>query len=310
MQATDAGYAALRESAAWFDLSARGRLRATGEDRKRLLHALTTNDIQSLTPGQGCYAFFLNAQGRVLGDAVILCRADDLLILTEPETREPLFQHIDRYIIADDVTLEDLSAATCELALEGPTAGKLLTALGFAAPDAEYHCVEKDGITVFRTSATGAPGFCIIAPLAQRAELCARLQALAPEAAAEEVLAVRLEHARPRYGDDISERYIAHETNQLHAVHFSKGCYLGQEIVERVRSRGLVNRRLAALRIAGSAVPATGAQLLDGEKECGEITSAAWSPAEQTVRALGYLRVESLKSVNLRTAGGEATQVV
>ena len=80
----------LRESAAWLDLSARGKIRVTGEDRARLLHAMTTQDVQSLTPGQGCYAFFLNAQGRILGDVNIFCREDFFLLDTEPETRQKL----------------------------------------------------------------------------------------------------------------------------------------------------------------------------------------------------------------------------
>ena len=133
---------------------------------------------------------------------------------------------------------------------------------------------------------------------------------MAPQASLEDLLAVRLEHGRPRYGDDISERYIAHESGQLHALHFQKGCYLGQEIVERVRSRGLVNRQLTPLSIAGTAIPASGDKILDGEKEVGEVTSATWSPAGGTVRALAYLRLEARKSAGLRTAGGDAVQVV
>ena len=96
----------------------------------------------------------------------------------------------------------------------------------------------------------------------------------------------------------------------MQALNFEKGCYLGQEIVERVRSRGLVHRQLLALRIEGSAVPEPGEKLLDGEKEAGEITSAAWSPAEQAVRALAYCRVEAGLGGKLRTAGGQAAQVV
>src|SRR3974390_383490 len=118
MAAMSEGYQALRESAARFDLSMRGRIRATGEDRKRLLHALTTNHVQDLAPGQGLYAFFLNAQGRVLADAVILCADDHLLISTEPESRLNVLEHIDRYIIADDVALEDATDTGCEFALE------------------------------------------------------------------------------------------------------------------------------------------------------------------------------------------------
>src|SRR3954447_12084663 len=99
------GYVGLRESAAWMDLSGRGKIRVLGEDRARLLHAMTTQDIRGLSAGEGCYAFFLNAQGPILGDVNVFCREDHFLLDTEAETRSKLFEHIERYIIADDVTL-------------------------------------------------------------------------------------------------------------------------------------------------------------------------------------------------------------
>jgi tRNA-modifying protein YgfZ len=304
------GYRALRESAAWFDLSARGRIRATGEDRKRLLHALTTNNVGELEPGLGLYAFFLNAQGRVLADAVILCAGEYLLISTEPETRQSVLEHIDRFIIADDVTLEDATATTCEFALEGARAAERLAALGAPVPEAEYAWTLWNDVTVVQASSTGKPGFRLIAPIEKKAGLQALLANAAPEASASDVLAVRLENGRPRYGDDITERYIAHETGQLRALNFQKGCYLGQEIVERVRSRGLVNRQLTPLSISGTAIPAPGDKILDGEKAVGEVTSAAWSPAGNSIRALAYLRLEARNSAGLRTPGGDTVQVV
>jgi len=304
------GYRALRETAAWFDISARGRIRATGEDRKRLLHAMTTNDVQGLEPGQGIYAFFLNAQGRVLADAIILCAEDHLLISTEPETRQRVFEHIDHFIIADDVTLEDATESSCEFALEGPAAAERLASLGAPLPEAGYASVAWNNVTVVRASSTGEPGFRLIAPIEVKGQLHASLAGVAADASPEDVLAVRLEHGRPRYGDDITERYIAHETGQLHALHFQKGCYLGQEIVERVRSRGLVNRQLTALSVSGTTIPARGEKILSGAKEVGELTSAAWSPSDNAVRALAYLRLEARNSSGLHTAGGDAVQVV
>jgi folate-binding protein YgfZ len=304
------GYHALRESAAWFDLSTRGRIRATGEDRKRLLHALTTNHVQQLEPGQGLYAFFLNAQGRVLADAVIFCAGDHLFISTEPETRQKVYEHINHFIIADDVTLEDATESSCEFAFEGPQAAERLASLGAPLPDTEYGWTPWNDVIVLRTTSTGQPGFRLIAPIGKSDELRALLASVAPEASAGDVLAVRLEHGRPRYGDDITERYIAHETGQLHALHFQKGCYLGQEIVERVRSRGLVNRQLTPLSISGTAIPARGDKILDGVKEVGEVTSAAWSPAGNSVRALAYLRLEARNSAALHTAVGDAVQLV
>ena len=304
------GYRALRESAVWFDLSTRGRIRATGDDRRRLLHAMTTNHVEGLEPGQGLYAFFLNAQGRVLADAVILCATDHLLISTEPETRRSVFEHIDHFIIADDVTLEDATESSCEFAIEGPQAAERLASIGATVPETDYNWCEWKDVIVLRASATGQPGFRLIAPVEKKAVLQVRLASVAPEATAGDTLAVRLENGRPRYGDDITERYIAHETGQLHALHFQKGCYLGQEIVERVRSRGLVNRQLTPLSISGTAIPARGDKILDGVKEVGEVTSAAWSPAGNSVRALAYLRLEARKSAGLHTAGGDAVQVV
>ncbi len=128
------GYRALRESCAWRDASARGRIVVRGDDRARLLHAMTTNDVQHLAPGQGCYAFFLNAQGRILADVNIFCLPDRLLLDTEPETRTKVYEHLDRYIIADDVTLEDVSDQTGTISLEGPTSGKVLEQLGLTVP--------------------------------------------------------------------------------------------------------------------------------------------------------------------------------
>ena len=112
------GYAALREAAGWLELPGRGKIRLTGEDRARLLHAMTTNHIEKLKPGEGCYAFFLNAQGRILGDVNLFCFEDHILLDTEPETRQKLFEHLDRYIIADDVTVEDETDRFATLAVE------------------------------------------------------------------------------------------------------------------------------------------------------------------------------------------------
>src|SRR5438067_6781403 len=108
-------YQALRETAGYIDRSARGKIFGAGQDRVRLLHAMTTNHIQQLQPGQGCYAFFLNAQGRILADANIFVLPDRILLDVEPELRQKLYQHLDKFIIADDVTLEDVSESLTAL---------------------------------------------------------------------------------------------------------------------------------------------------------------------------------------------------
>jgi folate-binding Fe-S cluster repair protein YgfZ len=120
------------------DLSTRGKIRVLGEDRARLLHAMTTQDVQSLIPGHGVYAFFLNAQGRILGDVNIFCREDCFLLDTEPELRERVHQHIRRYIIADQVELEDVSDNTGCIGLEGPGAAAILGTLGAPVPADDF----------------------------------------------------------------------------------------------------------------------------------------------------------------------------
>jgi folate-binding protein YgfZ len=284
------GYDALRNRAAWMDLSARGKIKLTGEDRARLLHAMTTNHVQQITPGTGCYAFFLNDKGRVLADANILSRPDYFLLDVEPETRALLYQHLDRFIIADDVTLEDATDALATIALEGPQAADVLRRAGAPVPEAEYSTVEWGESIVARLNSTGSPGFFIFTPESNKAPLIAGLEAAGAGRADEEAArVVRLEHGKPRYSEDISDRFLAQEANQPHALHFSKGCYLGQEIVERVRSRGQIHRELRPLVLETKDPPAPGTKLqVDGAEA--EITSSAYSPGLDKVVALGYVR--------------------
>jgi folate-binding protein YgfZ len=281
------GYEALRHRAAWLDLSSRGKIKLTGEDRARLLHAMTTNHIQQLTPGSGCYAFFLNDKGRVLADANVLCRPDYFLLDVEPETREPLYQHLDRFIIADDVTLEDATDATATIAVEGPEAADVMQRAGVPIPETDYSSLDWNDAVVARLNSTGSLGFFIFAPLGEKAALISRLEAAGAEAAdAAAARVVRLEHGKPRFSEDISDRFLAQEANQPHALHFSKGCYLGQEIVERVRSRGQIHRVLKPLILEMREPPAPGTKLEDAS----EITSAEYSPALGKVVALAYVR--------------------
>ena len=305
------GYDALRGGAAWLDVSARGKIKLTGEDRARLLHAMTTNHIQQLEPGVGCYAFFLNDKGRILTDANILCRPDHFLLDLEPEAREKLYQHLDHFIIADDVTLEDLTDRTAMIALEGPESAAVLERAGAPVPEADYASAAWGGWLVARLNTTGSPGFFVLGPAEKKAELIARLEAAGAAAAdAEAFRVVRLEHGKPRYGEDISERFLAQEANQPQALHFSKGCYLGQEIVERVRSRGQIHRVLMPLQLETQTPPEPGTKLQIGEAAAAEITSAAYSPALGKVVALGYVRTEHARPHTAMTFGDVQAEVV
>src|ERR1041385_6356969 len=164
------GYDALRNSAAWLDLSARGRIVARGRDCARLLHSLTSNDIKKLTPGAGCYAFLLNPQGRIQADLNVFCFDDHFLLDTEPELREKVYQHSKRYIIADQVELEDVTAQTACIGLEGPAAPAMVE-----APAADYAPASWNDSTVARVTVTGQPGCRIFCAADKAAELIAKL---------------------------------------------------------------------------------------------------------------------------------------
>ena len=299
------GYEALREHAAWIDRSARGKIRLTGEDRARLLHAMTTNQIQALTPGEGCYTFFLNAQGRILADANVLCEAESMLLDTEPETRERVFQHLDQFIIADDVTLEDVTEALATIAIEGPQAGAVLTNFGAPVPDAEQSWQAWGNRMVLRASATG---WMVFVPMVEKQSLIKALDTI-PQADAEAARTVRIENGVPRYGEELTERFLVQETGQMRAVNFTKGCYVGQEIVERVRSRGQVHRHLKPVQIEGQDVPPVGVKLTAGGKELAEIVSAAYSPALGKVVAMAYVRTDAATPGFALQWGGAAALV-
>ncbi len=302
------GYEALRSGAAWVDLSSRGKIRVTGEDRARLLHAMSTNDMEHLATGEGLYAFFLTAQGRILADAYIYNLGDSLLLDTEPETADKLRDHLDKYIIADDATLEDETSQWAVIGIEGPESLATATSIGAPVPAKKYSQARWAAGFVIRVSSTGPEGVRLFVPAAEKEDL---LRALTiPEANAEEARVVRLEHGIPRYGEDITERYLVQEAQQIHAIHSNKGCYLGQEIVERVRSRGQVHRLLTPIRIKSAIPPQPGTKLTAGGNPVAEITSAAYSPALAEVVALGYVRTEAAHTKPEMTVASSDPQVL
>jgi folate-binding protein YgfZ len=265
------GYQALRHGAAWLDLSARGRIVARGRDRARLLHNLSSNDVKKMVPGEVQYAFLLNPQGRIQADLHLICFPDHFLLDTEPELREKVLQHIRRYIIADQVELEDVTDRLTSVAVEGPGAAALM---------------EAAGVTGYELSLTGQPGFRTYTPAGDVASLIEKLGASgAIPATAEDARTVRIENGKPRYGEDIRDTSLPQETQQMHAVSFNKGCYLGQEIVERIRAQGRVNKKLVRIEMEGSEPLAPGTKVQDGE-----VTSSVFSPELGKVVALVYAR--------------------
>jgi folate-binding protein YgfZ len=306
-----AGYEALMSGAALLDLSKRGRIRVTGEDRARLLHAMTTNHVQQMKPGDGIYAFFLNAQGRILADVYVLCFEDHFLLDTAAETREAVYAHLDQYIIADDVTLQDVTEETFSLGLEGPAAINAAGRCGMQAPHHRFSHVPSGEYLVAAISSTGAYGVRIYGPVRHKDDAIAMIEGAGAIAASEaDAETVRIENFVPRYGCDITEHTLPQETQQMHALHFQKGCYLGQEIVERIRSRAHVNRLLMGFRIESSengpeaSPPEPGTQLMLEGTPAGKVTSSA--SANGAVFGLAYVRTQWAKSGAMAEIDGHA----
>ncbi|MBZ5621414.1 MAG: hypothetical protein LAQ69_22220 [Acidobacteriia bacterium] len=284
------GYEALRRGAAWLDLSARGRIVARGRDRARLLHNITSNEVKKMTPGTGCYAFLLSPQGRILADLTLFCFEDHFLIDTEPDLREKVQQHILKYKVADQVELENVTAQTAAIGLEGPGASAVLTALNAPIPEAGFAHLPWGENTIAAVSVTGQPGFRVYCSAEKRGETVGLLEgAGAKSASPDDARVVRMENGKPLYGEDIRETSLPQETQQMHAVSFSKGCYLGQEIVERIRAMGRVHKKLERLELDAAEPVAPGTRLTVDGREA-EVTSSVYSPHLGKVIALAYVR--------------------
>lgn len=305
------GSDALRLGAAWRDLSSRGRLVASGEDRERLIHAICSNAVEGLAPGQGTYAFFLNAQGRIQSDSHVFVDRDQVLIDCEPEANGPLEAHIESYIIMDDVVLEDVSATTRVLAVAGPQSRAVISALGVPAPDDALGFARSGEIRVIRVPVGTTDAYWLIAPRSEALRLVERIEANgAVPSTRGEFEALRVSNGVPRFGSDFGPENIPHETQQLNAVSFTKGCYTGQEIVERVRSQGRVRRLLAGVELESPSPPEDLTVHHDG-RPVGTMTSPTpGCPPEGTARGFAIVRREAAVPGTAVRVGGLAGRIL
>ena len=299
---------ALRESAGVSDLGWRTRLRITGEDRVRWLNGMVTNTVKDLKPGQLNYAFLLNAQGRIQGDAHVYALPNSLFLVTDQAQISGLQQHLDHFIIMDDVELAREEAVTA-LGLRGPRAAGLLSRLYPQAEQLEEGQLLAEGQVLL--ACEGAQSYTIWLPEADVLSTWQQLLATGATPCGIETLETfRVLTGVPRYGADIHEKSLAQETDQARALNFSKGCYLGQEIVERVRSRATIHRMIRVFALEGE-IPAPGTALTVADKPdtpVGELTSVATVslPNLRGQYALGTVRSEAAKA-SLLYAGGHAT---
>ena len=317
-----AEHAALRATAGVLDLSFRGRLCVTGADRATFLHGQVTNEVKSLAPGYGCYAALISAKGKMQSDLNLYALADELLLDFEPGLAAAVTQRLDRYIVAADVQLVDAAPHYGLLSVQGPRSAKVIRAIGLfeTLPESASHFLTLTHATLgqlylMNHARTGTSGFDLFTPTAALAAVADKLIAAARAAGGrvcgwEALEVARIEAGIPRFGVDMDENNLPPEAGlEARAISYTKGCYIGQEVLARIRTYGQVAKSLRGLRLAENlpALPVKGDKLFHGDKEVGFITSAIASPALRANLALGYVRREANApgaELTLRTAAG------
>jgi len=318
----DTEFAKLRNECGVYDLGYRAKLSLTGADRVRWLNGMVTNNVRDLAVGQRVYAFLLNPQGRILGDLYAYNRGDSIVVDTDRSQVAKMLATFDHYIIMDDVEVTNLTDSITGLGIAGPKSRQVLAAAGIAIPDTsplqifEAKCtcdcdcvqctaVRGEDVTYETYELWLGPG-----------DVRKTWDALVTHGAApvgSEALEIhRIASGIPLYGIDIRERDLPQETEQARALNFNKGCYIGQEIVERIRSRGAVHRKFSGFLVDGAQAIAAGTKVVSGEKEVGEVTSTAtlrFPNSEKTV-ALGYVRREIGNPGREVMVGGVSANIV
>ena len=314
-------YRFARESVALIDKNYRAYLAFAGPDRVRYLNAILTNNIKDLVPGRGIVSLFLNPQGHIQAEIETYAQADRLFCVSFAMIRETLVPALDKYIIMDDVTLTDETEKYGTLSLEGPKAAQIvleLTGLNleeFAELEWKETTVASLPCRVFRRSPGTIAGAELLVERTHLTVLWKELEAASRRFGGGPVgytalNALRLEQGIPWFGYDFGEKQIPHEAGlQDSHISYTKGCYTGQEIVERVRSRGQVIRVRVSLRFDSPAPPERSAVLQADSKEVGIVTRAAFSPALEAVIGMGYVRRE-MSAPGSRLRCGETDAVV
>jgi folate-binding protein YgfZ len=316
----DREYRAAKQTVALFDTNWRAILVLTGRDRVRYLHAISSNDIQALENSRGTLALLLNPQGHILAEFEVYALPEKLLVLSHASLRERTVATLKKYVIGSHVHIDDQTDRLGSVAIEGPRAAEVIAEVcGVALGDLpQMSVVERtiDGNPCYllRRSHFGEPGAEVIT---DRENLVAPWQKLVAAARARggepigmaALNALRLEAGVPWFPVDFNDAMIPHEAAiETTHVSFNKGCYTGQEIVERVRSRGHVNRKRLLLKFSTATPPTPGTKLCAEDAEVGYVTSAAFSPAAGTSIGMGYVRREQFSPGSVvEFDGGKAT---
>jgi folate-binding protein YgfZ len=299
-----AEYSAVREGGAGLiDLSSRGRIEIGGTEAVLFLNGLITNDVKALADGAWMEAAFPNVQGRILAHARVLHQGASFLFDTEAVTREQIIKTLGRFTLAGDFRLTDITGQTAILSVQGARASEMVRAvLGKDAANTARGTIHSTGwkddkVSTIRATHTAEDGFDLLTTAAAATSLWEALsQAGARPFGFEALEILRIEAGRPRYGVDIDETKVVLETGLDDAVSFTKGCYIGQEIIARIHFRGHVAKRVAGIILDAEGETLAGDKVRTAEgKEIGWITSVARSPRLNQTIALGYVKYDYLE---------------
>jgi folate-binding protein YgfZ len=287
-----AEYQAVRDGGVGLiDLSSRGRISVSGAEAVMFLNGLITNDLKTLGENRWMPAAFPNVQGRLLATGRVIKRRQDLLLDTEAVTREKVLKIVERFTLAGDFKVRDLTDDTAQISLQGRGVAELVARVFGAEPAG----LPRDGVwqdervTIIRATHTSEDGFDVIAD----SGVLPTFDATPVSKQVEEIL--RIEAGIARYGRDMDETNVVTETNLDDAVSYTKGCYLGQEIIVRIKHRGHVAKKLTGLKFETGREIEPGAMIKStDDKEIGRVTSAAFSPKLESTVGLGYVRYEHL----------------
>lgn len=292
---SDGEYAAATTGAAWVDLSGREHLDVTGPDRVSFLQGMVTNDVEKLPEGQSLYAAMLTPKGAMVADVRVMKRPDVLWLDLEPSLGAKALEFLNKYLISEEAELLQ-SSERAMVSLLGPKASELLDKLDDLALSSMPGLVGKDSLDVLVRRDTWPE---VEATLGASSKI---------SAATYEVL--RVEAGVPRYFADLVETTIPLEANLDRAIHYQKGCYIGQEVIARATHRGHMNRKLMGLLLGESEVEAK-AELFKAGKKVGWLTSVVRSPKKQQVVALGYVHRDALtEGERLDVGAGPAVATV
>lgn len=302
-----AEHAALARSAGVLDMSFRSRICVLGADRARFLHGQVTNNIKQLQPGTGCYAAITTNKGKLQADLHVHCLADELLLDFEPGLTANVTGRLEKFVVADDVQFVDVAPHYGLLSVQGVRAAEAVAAVGLfpAVPDQAFQSVKASAALVgevylVNLPRSGSAGFDLFVPVASLGAVADKLIAAAKQIGGRAcgwnaLELARIEAGIPRFGADMDETNLPQEAGiEARAVSFTKGCYIGQEVINRVRTFGQVSRALRGLRLPAAlpVLPVRGDKLFHDGKEVGYVTSAAKSPKLNANLALGYVRKE------------------